>query len=161
MAASESPSVVFRNTSFTIRERLTPASACSTLTRMRASLRFVRFSPKVSSPPGGFFFRLAGPLHGGLVALKSGVLVQYRSWRIGNPCLVSDLFVVRLARTGLAQEANVRPLRLDDDDVLVAMGLLLAAVVQPLFFRVFRPLAAPLGPVDDEPGRVGGRLPAL
>ena len=37
-----------------------------------------------------------------------------------------------------------------DDDVLVGVRLLLAAVVQGLFFRVFRPLAPPFGAVDDE-----------
>lgn len=75
MAESETPSLVFRKTSFTMRERFTPARACSTLTRMRASFRFVRFSAAVSSPRGGFFFRLASPRYGWLVPLKPGVFV--------------------------------------------------------------------------------------
>src|SRR5690349_13554578 len=106
MIASESPSLVLRNTSFIMRARFAPASACSTLTRMRANLRFRRFSAAVSSPRGGFFFRLAAPLHGGLVPLEPGVLVQHRPGRIANPCLVGDLFVVRAARAGLAQEID-------------------------------------------------------
>ena len=57
MAESETPSLVFRKTSVTMRERFTPARACSTLTRMRASFRFVRFSAAVSFPRGGFFFQ--------------------------------------------------------------------------------------------------------
>src|SRR5262245_19692047 len=124
MDASESPSVVFRNTSFTMRERFAPARACSTPTRMRASLRFIRFSPAVSSPRGGFFFRLAGPSHHRLVSLESAVLVQHRPRRVANPCLVRDPLVVRLARVRPAQEPDALPPRLNDDHVLVGMRLL-------------------------------------
>src|SRR6516162_233059 len=76
IAASETPSFVFRNTSFTMRQRFTPARACSTLTRMRANFRFVRFSAGVSSPLGGLFFRLASLLARRFVPLEAGVLVQ-------------------------------------------------------------------------------------
>jgi hypothetical protein len=41
---------VLRSTSFTLRERFTPAKACSTRTRTREMLRFVRFSAAVSVP---------------------------------------------------------------------------------------------------------------
>ncbi len=56
MTASETPPFVFRSTSLTMRARFTPARSCSTFTRIRASLRLVRFSAAVSSPRGGFFF---------------------------------------------------------------------------------------------------------
>ncbi len=75
MAESETPSLVFRKTSFTMRERFTPARACSTLTRMRASFRFVRFSAAVSFPRGGFFFAWQVLVYGWLVLLKPGVFV--------------------------------------------------------------------------------------
>ncbi len=75
MAESEIPSLVFRKTSFTMRERFTPERTCSTWTRMRASFRFVRFSAAVSSPRGGFFFRLMSPRPDRLVSLEPGVLV--------------------------------------------------------------------------------------
>jgi hypothetical protein len=75
MAESETPSLVFRNTSFTMRQRFTPDRACSIWTRMRANFRLVRFSAAVSSPRGGFFFRLAGFLDRWLVPLESGILV--------------------------------------------------------------------------------------
>src|SRR5574341_1073740 len=55
MIKSEKPSFVLRNTSFTMRERLMPAIACSTLTRIRERLRFFRFSDAVNSPLRGFF----------------------------------------------------------------------------------------------------------
>jgi hypothetical protein len=51
ISKSEKPSLVLRNTSFTLRDRLTPASACST----RDSFRFSFFSSGVSSLPRGFF----------------------------------------------------------------------------------------------------------
>lgn len=75
MTVSETPSLVFRKTSFTMRQRFTPDRACSTWTRMRANFRLVRFSAAVSSPRGGFFFRLAGFLDRWLVPLESGILV--------------------------------------------------------------------------------------
>src|SRR5436190_171631 len=62
MDSSDNPGFVFRNTSLTIRLRFTPAMACSTRTRIRASLRLARFSAFVSSRPRGFFFRLFRPL---------------------------------------------------------------------------------------------------
>src|SRR5207245_5773946 len=59
MTASDTPSLVLRNTSLTMRELFTPARSCSTLTRICANFRLLRFSASVSSPRGGFFFRLA------------------------------------------------------------------------------------------------------
>src|SRR5438309_7681424 len=151
MTESETPSLVFRNTSFTMRQRFTPARACSTLTRMRANLRFVRFSAAVSSPRGGFFFRLASFLHRWLVPLESCILVQHRPRWIGDAFLVGDRLVGRLADVGATQEADRFPLDSGDDHVLVAVGLLPATVVQGLFFGVFRPLAPTFRAVNDEP----------
>jgi hypothetical protein len=56
MDTSDNPGFVLRNTSLTIRLRFTPAIACSTRTRICASLRLARFSAFVSSRPRGFFF---------------------------------------------------------------------------------------------------------
>src|SRR5438132_10327753 len=97
MTSSETPSFVFRNTSLTIRERFTPARSCSTLTRIRANFRFIRFSAAVSSPRGGFFFRLAGLLNCWLIPLEPGVLVQGGPRRIGNLFVIGNLLLVRLA----------------------------------------------------------------
>jgi len=151
MTESETPSLVFRNTSFTMRQRFTPASACSTRTRMRANLRFVHFSAAVSFPRGGFFFRLASFLHRWLVPLKSSILVQHRPrWR-GDAFLVGDLLVGRLAGVGATQEADPFPLDSGDDHVLVAVCLLPATVMQGLFLRVFRPSATTFRAINDEP----------
>src|SRR5437879_4089101 len=103
MTASDTPSLVLRNTSLTMRERFTPARSCSTLTRICASLRLVRFSASVSSPRGGFFFRLAGFLHCRFIALESGILVHGGRRRVGDPFLIGYPFVMRLAWVGLAQ----------------------------------------------------------
>src|SRR5205814_2709335 len=106
MTASDTPSLVLRKTSFTMRERFTPARSCSTLTRICANVRLVRFSASVSFPRGGFFFRLAGFLHRRLIALESGILVQGGPRRVGDPFLVGYLFVVRLAGVRLAEVVN-------------------------------------------------------
>src|SRR5438105_13651383 len=100
MTESEVSSPVFRSTSLTMRQRLTPASACSTRTRTRPSLRFVRFWAAVNSPPRGFFFRLARLGHRRLVPLEAAVLVQDRARRIGDPLPVGHTLVRRTASLG-------------------------------------------------------------
>src|SRR2546428_13984228 len=102
MTASDTSSLVLRNTSLTMRERFTPARSCSTLTRICANFRLVRFSASVSFPRGGFFFRLAGFLHRRLIALESGILVQGGPRRVRDPLLCGSPFVVRLGRGRLA-----------------------------------------------------------
>src|SRR4029453_18745213 len=52
---SDHSSLVLRKMSFTMRERFTPARACSTRTRTRDSLRLWRFWPRVNAPLRGFF----------------------------------------------------------------------------------------------------------
>src|SRR5262249_11962298 len=63
---------------------------------------------------------------------------------------IGNLLVVRLARARPAQEVDAFSRQGRDDDVLVGVRLLLAGVVQGLFFRVFRPLPPAFGAVDDE-----------
>ena len=135
MIASDTPSLVLRNTSLTMRQRFTPARSCSPWTRICANFRLVRFSASVSSPRGGFFFRLAGLLYRRLIALESGVLVQGGPRRVGDPFLIGYLFVVRLAGARSAEVGNPFAPGVDDDHVLVAMLLLAAAVKKGLFFE--------------------------
>jgi hypothetical protein len=140
-----------------MRDRFTPANACSTLTRTRDSFRFVRFSACVSFPRGGFFFRLPRFRDRWLVPLEAGVLIQHRSGWVGDALLIHDPFLVRLAHLGRAQETDLLVAGTDDHHVLVGVRLLLATVVQGLFFRIFRALATTFGPVDDQP-LVAGRV---
>src|SRR5438552_11588582 len=128
MTASDTSSLVLRKTSLTMRERFTPARSCSTLTRIRANFQLVRFSASVSSPRGGFFFRLAGFLHRRLIALEFRVLVQGGPRRVADPFLIGHLFVVRLAGVRSAEVVDLFVPRVDDDHVLVAMPLLAPAV---------------------------------
>src|SRR5260221_5445172 len=151
MTASDTPSLVFRKTSFTIRERFTPARACSTLTRTCANVRLVCFSAAVSAPRGGFFFRLVGLPDCWFVPLKARIFVQHRPRWIGQVLLVGHLFVVRLTDVGLTQEADPLTSSIDDDHVFVGMRFLLAAVVRGLFCRLFRPLPTPIRGIDNEP----------
>src|SRR5947209_949219 len=156
MTASDTPSLVLRNTSLTMRQRFTPARSCSTWTRICANFRLVRFSASVSSPRGGFFFRLAGFLHCRLIPLESGILIQGGPRRVADPFLIGDLFLMRLAGVSLAEVVNPLPSGVDDDHVLVAMLLLAPAVKKGLFFGIFWPLPPPLGGVDDQLGRFPG-----
>jgi hypothetical protein len=144
-----------------MRQRFTPERACSTLTRMRANFRLVRFSAAVSSPRRGFFFPLASFLDRWVIPLESSILVQDCLRRIGNSFRIGNLLVVRLAHASMAQEVDAFAWQGHDDDVLVGVRLLLAAVVQGLFFRVFRPLTPTFGAVDDEAWLRFGRGLAL
>src|SRR5579871_1286 len=156
LTASDTPSLVLRNPSVTMRQRFTPARSCSPWTRICADFRLVRFSASVRSPRGGFFFRLAGLLHRRLLALESGVLVPGGLRRIRDPFRIGYLFVVHLAGARSAEVVDPSAPGGDDDHVLVAMVLPAPAVEKGLFFGVFRPLAAPLGGIDDQPGRLPG-----
>src|SRR3954454_10363423 len=162
MTESETSSAVFRKTSLTMRQRFTPARACSTRTRTRPNFRLVRFSAAVSSPPRGFFFRLAGLVHCWFVPLEAAILVQHRPGRIGDALPIGDRLVRHPALVGLAQELDAPAVGASDDHVLVAVRFLPPAVVRPLFFGVFRPLAAAFGAVDDAPRplRSRSRCPA-
>src|SRR5437660_5251887 len=124
MTESETPSAVFRKTSFTMRQRFTPAKACSTRTRMRPNVRLVRFSAAVNSPPAAFFFRLAGLRYRWLVSLETAILVQDGPWRIGDALVVGDALVRGPADVGAAQEADALAVRLHNHHVLVAVDLL-------------------------------------
>src|SRR5262249_35811905 len=128
MTASDTPSLVLRNTSLTMRQRFTPARSCSTWTRICANFRLVRFSASVSSPRGGLFFRLAGLLHRRLIALESGVLVQGGPRRVGDSFRIGYLFVVRLSGARSAEVGNPLAPGVFYDPGLVPLPLLSPAV---------------------------------
>src|SRR6059036_2494259 len=127
MDASDNPGFLFRNTSLTIRHRFTPAMACSTRTRSFANLRFAAFSAAVSSPPFGFFFRLAGLLHRWLISLKPCVLIQGGARRIAQVFLIGDPLVAGRTRISPAEEQDLLIRSAGQQDVLVRVRLLLAA----------------------------------
>ena len=150
MAESETPALVLRKTSFTMRQRLTPARACLTRTRRLANLRLVRFSAGVRSAAARLFF-----------SPGRSQLPPARILGIPYPCTRSPQADRRCppdqrssyhgsCRRRSAQEIDALALQRGDDHVLVAVGLLLPALVCRLFFRVFRPLTPPFSPIDDQ-----------
>src|SRR5262249_7123669 len=149
MDVSDNPGFLFRKTSLTIRLRFTPAMACSTRTRSFASLRLTCFSAAVNSRPRGFFFRLEGLRHWWFVPLKPCVLIQRGTGWVGHVFLIGDPLVVGLTGIRLAEEQNLLIRGVGHEDVLVRVRFLLAAVVEGLFFGVFRPLPPPFRTVDD------------
>jgi len=156
MDVSDTPGFVLRMTSLTMRLRFTPAMACSTRTRSRASFRLPPFSAAVNSRPGGFFFRLAGLLHRWFIPLKPDVLIQDRIRWIAQVFLIGNPLVV--GRTGIrpTEEEHMLIGCAGNQHVLVRVRFLLAAVVEGLFFGVFRPLPPPFRAVDDDdPGALG------
>ena len=75
------------------------------------------------------FFCLQTVFDGGLVTLKARVLAQGRLARIRNLLLVGDLFVMGFSNIGWAQIPHPFGARVDDQNVLVGVGLLFAAVM--------------------------------
>src|SRR5919202_2420438 len=89
-------------------------------------------SPPASTPCPAAFFRLTRPPHARLVPLEAGVLQQRGLARVTDALALRHPLVVRLAGVRAAQVAHALATGVDDDHILVAVGLLLAAVVQPL-----------------------------
>src|SRR5262249_2300410 len=146
MTKSEKCALVLRSTSFTIRARFTPANACSTLTRMRASARLCRFSLRDNFPLRGFFS--AGGF--GLRAVHrpesrypytNGMTGITERFEIGN------LLVVDLPGVGLTQVAHPLRLGMDYHHILVTVSLVFATVGQGLFCWALRALAAAVRPL--------------
>src|SRR5215831_12425427 len=153
MAKSENWALVLRSTSFTIRARFTPASACSTLTRRRASARLCRFSLFDNFPLYGFF-RLPSLVHRRFIALQARVLIQAGPAGITERFVIGNLLVVDLPGIGLTQVAYPRGLGMDDHHILVAVGLVLATIVQGLFYGTLRALATAVGPLVNQCSRL-------
>src|SRR6266545_2570806 len=145
---SEKPSLVFLNTSFTLRERLIPEMACSTLTRTLEILRLFSFSFSVRSFLRGFFSADTFFVPSAHI-LESQCPMQGNMLWIRNLFCIGYLFVVCFSWIGLAQVRNSLFLGCGNNDILVTVNLLLAAVVQSLFFRLFWSLTPPFGAVNN------------
>ena len=99
------------------------------------------------------FFRLVSLLHLRFIPLKASVLIQDRVGRIANRFAIHDLFVRHFPGIRLTQIAHAFGLRINHHHVLVTVRFVLATVVQGLFCLIFRALAAPVGPIDNQSRR--------
>jgi len=70
--------------------------------------------------------------------------------RVDNPFTIHDLLVLRLAHIGLAQVTDAFGFPIRNHDIFIAMRFFATAVVQCLFFRVFRTLAASVRAINDQ-----------
>lgn len=84
------------------------------------------------------------------VALKARVLEHQRVGRKDEPALVSELFVVHAAGAGWSQVDHALLTAARDQEVLFAVGFLLAAVVVFLALLVFGAADRPLGAIDGQ-----------
>src|SRR5262249_7406128 len=100
--------------------------------------------------PCAAFFRLASLAHHRLIALETGVFIQDGVRGITERFEIGNLLVMGLARIRLTQIPHPRGLGLHHHDILVAVGLVLATVVQGLFCRALRALAAAVCAIDDQ-----------
>jgi len=104
-------------------------------------------SAPLNSWPLGFFWLLREDARR-LIALKARVLIQRGIDRGRHLVLIGRFLVVGLARDGRAKIDHFRGRLIDQQDVLVGMGLLLAAVGLPLLGGLDRALPAAFGPID-------------
>src|SRR5262245_7738276 len=95
----------------------------------------------------GAFFGLGGQHAVGLVALKARVFVQGGVGRIGDLGLIGSFLVMRASRDCRAEINHFTGHLIDQQEVLIGMGLLLAAIVLLLQPGVCGTLSAALGPV--------------
>ena len=77
----------------------------------------------------GAFLGLGGQHAVRLVALKARVFVQGGVGRLGNRGLIGSLLVMRASRNCRAEIHHFAGRLIDQQEVLIAMGLLLAALV--------------------------------
>jgi len=101
------------------------------------------------------FFWLHGEDTFRLIALKTCVLVKGSVDGIGDRRLIGGFLVVYFARLGRTKIDHFAGHLIDQQDVLVGMRLLLAAVVRLLRGVLLGALAAPLRPIN---GHIGGAL---
>src|SRR5262249_53418333 len=131
----------------TVRARLTRAVTCSTTTRTEERSPLRKRSSTLSARPWGFF-GLGGQHAVWLIALKASVFVQGGVGRIGDLGLIGGLLVRHAARGRRAEINDLAGHLIDPQQVLIGMGLLLAAVVLLWPLGVYGPLLAALSPID-------------
>src|SRR5438552_2357507 len=103
--------------------------------------------------PARCFFRLLGEHPLRLITLKTCVLAQRRVGGIAYLCPIGRLLVVRFADHRRPQIDHCGRVFVDQQEVLVRMRFLLAAVLCLLLCGVGGTLATALGAVDDPIGR--------
>src|SRR5918992_6260660 len=91
--------------------------------------REIWVSPILNGLPFGFFW-LPGDDSFRLVALKAPVFIERGVARITDPSLVGQLLVMRFARTRRTKIGHFSSVFIDQQQVLVGMSLLLAAVMR-------------------------------
>src|SRR5713226_8807011 len=166
MTTSAMPALVRRKTSLTIRHRLIPAMTFSTTTRALEKRPLSIRAPMLNSWPLGFFW-LGRQYACRLIALEAGILIKRGVDRGSDRGLVSGFLVVHAAGKGRSEIPHFVGVCVHQEDVLVRVGLFLAAVMFFVLRGVGGPLPAPLRAVHGQCGcalqgqRVVGHLACL
>src|SRR5262245_60118906 len=145
------PSLVRRTTSLTMRQRLPPEMVGSTTTRALAKIVLRPFAPMLHALPWGFF---GGAWAGGLPAHPPASPGRCRAWRGWETRSARHLWP---SSRGLCPPPldSTRPPSscfLDEAEVLVRVGLLLAAGGLLVCGVLLRALAATGAPVQRQGG---------
>ena len=114
----------------------------------------MNFSPMLHSLSLGFFW---GPGLGscGLIPLKARVFVERGVVWIRDLRIIRGLLIGCCARHGWTKIRDLLRVGIDEKDVFVGVGFLLAAVGLLLFGVIFWPLAAAFAPVNRQVGTAG------
>src|SRR5215475_9066311 len=101
------------------------------------------------------FFGLPGLGSCWLIPLKARVFVERGVVWIHDLRVIRGLLIVGCARHGWTQIHDLLRVGIDEEDVCVGVGFLLAAVVLLLFGVIFRTLAAACAPINRQVGTAG------
>src|SRR5215216_1292875 len=145
------PALVSRKRSLTIRQRLTPARQFSTTILALEKILLITLSATLNSLPLVFFWLLAQNAFR-LIALKSAIFVECSIDRINYRRLFCRPTVVLFAIYCGTQIDHSPGVFVDQDQVLIAVSLLLAAILFSLFYWVRRALESSFCAINGEMG---------
>lgn len=149
MTRSEKPALVLRNTSLTMRQRLTPAMVFSTMIRVPAMNSLSQASAILNAWPFGFFWLKCQHAFG-FIALKAGVFAQRGSGRIGDGLCIGQLLVMRLTADHRAQIDHLVGKHIGQQPILVGMRFFLPTVMGGLLLGVLGALPAAFCAIEQQ-----------
>ena len=150
------PGRQLRKVSATMRQRFTPGDGVFDADPHPADDLVDRFLNGMEFASTRFFLWLERFGVGRFVALEAGVLEHEGIRRKGKPTFIRQLLIVHAARRRFTQVDH--PLRRRHQQVFLAVGFLLAAVVVLPALLVLGSADGPFGSVDDQQTQLGNFL---
>ena len=146
MITSRLPAFRRRQTSWTMRQRLSLLFTGSIRTRRRAMRRLTAFCARVRARPRGFLVGMITSTWGSVKAREPRILKPPAPCRQGIRGLIGHPLIVGATSVG-ATEKEDREHRIDQQEVVDRMALVLAAITARLLSWMLGTLDAPFGAI--------------